>query len=194
MVKFKVICAIVSVVAGIFLTCFIFFVRTPGRPLILPNNMKNVENSNLDKGMKLASSRFFNYSGFPAEYTCDGKDINPPLSIAHVPAEAVSLALVLRDPDAPSGTFIHWVIWNIDPKTKTIEENSVPAGAIQGLTTDKRNYYVGPCPPSGTHRYVFTLYALDTGLSLNESTTVDQLEAAMENHIIKQTDLTAKYR
>jgi Raf kinase inhibitor-like YbhB/YbcL family protein len=144
--------------------------------------------------LKLTSPQFLHNDGFPPNYTCDGVDINPPLAIAGVPDKAKSLALVLRDPDAPSGTFIHWIVFNIDPKTDKIDTDSVPSGAVQGATTNGKNYYFGPCPPSGTHRYIFTLYALDEKLMLNEGASIQQLEVAMEGHIIEQTDLMAKYR
>ncbi|MFZ3074136.1 MAG: YbhB/YbcL family Raf kinase inhibitor-like protein [Minisyncoccales bacterium] len=144
--------------------------------------------------MELTSPLFTHNDGFPERSTCDGRDVNPPLDIAGVPRQAESLALVLRDPDAAEGIFIHWIMWNIDPKTNRIEIDSVPAGAVLGKTTNGRIRYTGPCPPSGTHRYIFTLYALDTKIYLNEGDTAEQLNAAMKNHILEQTDLLAKYR
>jgi len=144
--------------------------------------------------MKLTSSLFTHNDGFPERSTCDGKDVNPPLDIAGVLHKAESLALILRDPDAVEGIFIHWIMWNIDPETRHIKDDSVPDGAVLGKTTNGKTHYVGPCPPSGTHRYIFTLYALDTKIYLNEGDTVEQLNAAMEGHILAQTDLMAKYR
>jgi len=144
--------------------------------------------------MKLTSPIFLNNDGFPPQHTCDGKDTNPPLDIADVPAKAKSLALVLRDPDAVEGIFIHWIMWNFDPKTEHIKIDSVPDGAVLGKTTNNKTHYIGPCPPEGTHRYIFTLYALDTKLYLNEGDTVAQLNAAILGHILSQTDLLAKYR
>ncbi len=144
--------------------------------------------------MELTSPLFTHNDGFPERSTCDGSDVNPPLEIAGVPRQAESLALILRDPDAVEGIFIHWIMWNIDPKTNRIELDSVPAGAVLGKTTDGGIRYIGPCPPSGTHRYIFTLYALDTKIYLNEGDTAEQLNAAMKGHILEQTDLLAKYR
>jgi Raf kinase inhibitor-like YbhB/YbcL family protein len=144
--------------------------------------------------MKLTSPLFLNNNGFPPQFTCDGKDNNPPLDIADVPAKAKSLALVLRDPDAPGGIFIHWIMWNIDPKTENIGIGFVPESAVMGKTTDGKTHYVGPCPPEGTHRYIFTLYALETELHLNEGDTIGHLNAAMSGHILAQTDLMAKFR
>lgn len=144
--------------------------------------------------MKLTSPLFANNDGFPEMCTCDGKGINPPLDFSLVPAKAKSLALVLRDPDAPGGVFIHWIMWNIDPKTEHIKTGYAPEGAAFGKTTDGKIKYVGPCPPSGTHRYVFTLYALDTKLYLNEGDTIEQLNAAMAGHVIAQSKLMGKFR
>jgi len=157
------------------------------------NNMKE-ENDIQNSNMRLISPLFLHNGSFPADCTCDGKEINPPLEIAGVPEQAKSLALILRDPDAPSGTYYHWVVWNINPDTKLIEKESVPKGAVQGLNSARQNLYFGPCPPSGTHRYYFDLYALDVKLNLPEATTAAQLKAAMEGHIIDQAQLMGRYR
>src|SRR3989338_10824520 len=116
--------------------------------------------------MNITSSAFKEGESMPAIYTCEGRNINPPLRFGNVPSTAVSLALIVDDPDAPMGTWVHWTMWNIDPAITEIGENSVPAGAVQGLTSSNKNAYGGPCPPSGTHRYFFKLYALDTLLDL----------------------------
>ncbi len=144
--------------------------------------------------MEITSPLFANNDGYPEVCTCDGKDINPPLDFARVPAGAKSLALVLRDPDAPGGTFIHWIMWNIDPKTERVKLGQTPEGAVFGKTTDGKTKYVGPCPPHGTHRYIFTLYALDTMIYLNEGATIEQLNAAMAGHILVQAQLLGKFR
>jgi Raf kinase inhibitor-like YbhB/YbcL family protein len=144
--------------------------------------------------MKLTSPLFLNNNGFPEKYTCDGEEVNPPLDIEGVPEGTVSLALVLRDPDAVEGMFIHWILWNFGPKTTEIKAGYLPDGAMLGKTTDGKIGYVGPCPPSGSHRYTFTLYALDTELYINEGVSIGRLEAAMEGHILEQADLMAKYR
>ncbi len=144
--------------------------------------------------MKLNSSVFADSGAIPAHYTCDGGDVNPPLRIENVPGEARSLALVVDDPDAPVGMWVHWVVWNIDPKTREIGENSVPAGAGQGKNDWRRNSYGGPCPPSGAHRYFFKLYALDTTLNLGAGTTKADLEKAMRGHVLAQAQLIGIYK
>ncbi len=143
--------------------------------------------------MKLTSTAFQHQQRIPAKYTCDGQDINPPLHIAEAPPAAQSLALIMDDPDAPRGTWVHWLVWNMDPKTSEIPEKSVPAGAAQGMTDFHRPSYGGPCPPSGTHRYFFKLYALDTKLNLPAKTDKNALEKAMEKHILARTELVGLY-
>ncbi|NCF74900.1 MAG: YbhB/YbcL family Raf kinase inhibitor-like protein [Xanthomonadaceae bacterium] len=144
--------------------------------------------------MKLTSP-VFNYRDFiPAKYTCDGDDVNPLLEISNVPTSVKSLVLIVDDPDAPGGDWVHWTIWNIAPDTKIISENSAPTGAVQGMTDFGSNKYGGPCPPSGIHHYQFKLYALDILLSLNPSAIKKDIEKAMENHILDQTILIGLYK
>ena len=143
--------------------------------------------------MKITSRAFKHNDSIPAKYTCDGENINPPLQISEVPLATKSLALIIDDPDAPKGTWVHWTIWNIDPKTAEILENSVPAGAMQGLTSWENNGYGGPCPPSGTHRYFFKLYALDMKLELKADTKVQDLEEAMEWHQLASAEFIGLY-
>lgn len=143
--------------------------------------------------MELTSSAFLNNNRIPQKYTCDGENINPPLTIKNVPDGANSLALIVEDPDAPRGVFVHWTVWNINPATEVIKENSVPEGAIEGMTDFGRKGYGGPCPPSGTHRYFFKLYALDTLLTLDSSATPTNLERTIEGHIIEKTELVGFY-
>lgn len=144
--------------------------------------------------MKLGSPIFQNNDGFPPAHTCDGAGANPPLDIFAVPPRTKTLALVLRDPDAPGGIFIHWIVFNISPKIGRIEIDEVPRGARQGKTTNGRIGYVGPCPPSGTHRYIFTLYALDTELYLNDGVSIEQFNIAISGHVLATAQLLAKYR
>lgn len=143
--------------------------------------------------MKISSSAFGDNREIPAEYTCDGDNISPPLIIAEIPEEAKSLALIVDDPDAPIGTFTHWVVWNIDPKTEEISEGEVPEGAIEGINDSGERGYAGPCPPLGTHHYNFHLYALDDTLALTGVAGRGELEEEMEGHIITETTLTALY-
>jgi len=143
--------------------------------------------------MKITSSAFEQNQSIPSKYTCDGENINPPLSVSGVPENAQSLALIFDDPDAPAGTWIHWVVWNIDPKTAEIPENSAPAEATEGTTSFGKPGYGGPCPPSGEHRYFFKLYALDTKLDLDLSAGADRLEAAMKGHVLAEAELMGVY-
>ncbi len=144
--------------------------------------------------MKISSPAFQDNGMIPSKYTCNGANANPELMIAGVPAGAKSLALIVDDPDAPAKVWVHWLVFNIDPKTARIGENSVPQNAVQGTTDFKATGYGGPCPPSGTHRYFFKLYALDTTLSLGSSATKKDVEAAMQDHIMAQATLTGLYR
>lgn len=144
--------------------------------------------------MKIESPAFKNNELIPPKYTCDGKNINPPLSISETPQNAKSLVLVVDDPDAPAGTWVHWTVWNISPKIKEIPENSCPRNAIEGITDSGRSGYHGPCPPSGTHRYFFKLHALKTILELGNSARVTDIEREMEGHIIEKAELVGLYR
>lgn len=141
----------------------------------------------------LQSPAFHDEEMIPARYTCQGQDINPPLEIAGLPEHTATLVLIFDDPDAPMGTWVHWVVWNILPGTN-IAENSVPTNALQGKNSWGKNSYGGPCPPSGTHRYFFKLYALDTALSLPQTATKADVEKAMKGHILGETTLMGKYR
>lgn len=138
-------------------------------------------------------SVFEHNSVISPKYTCDGEDVNPPLKISEIPEGTASLALIVDDPDAPAGTWVHWVVFNIDPKTTRIEENSVPENSIQGVNSFNKNDYGGPCPPSGTHRYFFKIYALDTPLNLDSSAGKSDVEAAMQGHILASAELVGLY-
>ncbi|MCX6743759.1 MAG: YbhB/YbcL family Raf kinase inhibitor-like protein [Candidatus Parcubacteria bacterium] len=150
----------------------------------------NINNIN----MKLTSPVFTNNSNLPAKYTCDGQGINPSLTIVDIPDKAQSLALISDDPDAPSGTFVHWLVWNIDPKTTEIAENSVPTGSNLGKTSANRTGYVAPCPPSGIHRYFFKIFALDIKLDLTPNAGKDNLEKAMQGHILDSVEIIGLYK
>jgi Raf kinase inhibitor-like YbhB/YbcL family protein len=149
--------------------------------------------------IKVTSSAFANNGRIPAKYTCDSPDaeVSPPLQISDVPEGAKTLALVMHDPDAPrAGGWTHWVKfnipWNIKYGTWSIKEGEEPQG-VSGKGTGGNSSYMGPCPPSGTHRYFFTVYALDTGLSLNEGAAKDELESAMRGHILGKGELVGLY-
>lgn len=145
--------------------------------------------------LRLTSPFFENQGQIPVKYTCDGQDINPPLKIEGVTEEVKSLALIVDDLDAPIGTFTHWLFWNVSPAKKEIEENSLPAGAIQGKNDFGKIGYGGPCPPRGpSHRYFFKLFALDSQLDLEKGASKKELEKAMTGHILDQTSLVGLYQ
>ena len=146
-----------------------------------------------NSNMLIASAAFERNSSIPKKYTCDGENVNPPLTFSGVPENAKSLALIMDDPDAPRGTWVHWTMWNIDPSTINITVDSVPAGAVEGTTSSGKSVYGGPCPPSGTHHYYFKLYALDTILDLNKSSEKQELESAIEGHVLGQAELVGLY-
>ncbi len=147
-----------------------------------------------EKKLTISSPAFENNQSIPAKYTCDGANGNPPLKIANVPPESKSLALVLDDADAPGGTYVHWIFWNVNPGVREIKEKSVPEGAVQGRNDFKKNSYGGPCPPSRPHRYLFKIYALDSLLKLDPKSTKADLERAMEGHILARGELVGVYK
>jgi Raf kinase inhibitor-like YbhB/YbcL family protein len=143
---------------------------------------------------RLSSPLFADRGEIPPRYTCDGGDRNPPLSIENVPPEARSLALIVDDPDAPRGTWVHWVVWGIDPKAREIREGVLPKGAVQGTNDFGKRRYGGPCPPSGRHRYFFKLYALDAAVDPGAGATKARLEAAMKGHVLGKAEIVGVYR
>ena len=143
------------------------------------------------KELVVKSPAFETNKLIPAKYTCDGEDVNPPLTIEGVPEKTKSLALIVEDPDAPAGLWIHWVVWNIPP-TGAVQENAVPG--TEGLNTNKKHSYHGPCPPGGTHRYFFKVYALDTKLNLGVFAEKEDLENAMQSHVLAEGELMGLYR
>jgi Raf kinase inhibitor-like YbhB/YbcL family protein len=145
-------------------------------------------------GLTISTPAFGHNTTIPAKYTCDGRDINPSLIIGSVPPGARSLALIVDDPDAPAGTWVHWVLWNMDPNTTEIREDSVPKGAIQGINDFRKHNYGGPCPPSGTHRYFFKLYALDATLNIGPNSGKAELEKAMQGHILSRAEIIGLYQ
>ena len=144
--------------------------------------------------MKIASSAFENKQMIPQKYTCDGENINPPLQITEVPSNTQSLVLIVDDPDAPSGDWVHWLVWNINPETKLIAENESLQGATQGTNDFDKQNYGGPCPPSGIHHYQFKIYGLDTTLNLPSSSRKKDLEKAMANLILDKDMLIGLYQ
>lgn len=143
--------------------------------------------------MKLTSPAFENEAMIPPEYTCVGSDISPELNIEGIPENAKSLVLIVDDPDAPAGTWDHWIVFNIPPTTKNIPKGNDPEGT-SGKNSWGKTGYGGPCPPSGTHRYFFKLYALDTLLDLPEGSSKSEIESAMKGHVLEEAQLMGKYK
>lgn len=146
------------------------------------------------------TSPFFDQGGMiPAEYTCDGKDISPALEWSGIPENAKSLALICDDPDAPAGEWVHWVIFNIPATATGLPENVPPhevleRGARHGLNDFRKFGYGGPCPPSGTHRYFFKIFALDIEIDLPPGATKNDLVRAMKGHIVSKGELIGRYK
>lgn len=191
--KFLIIAIIIIIVgAGAY---FVF--RDSGKkeiPQPSPENITASPNQTINNiTMKISSSAFQAQQNIPVKYTCDGQNINPPLSFANVPNGTQSLVLIVDDPDAPSGTWTHWTLWNINPQIAGIDENSVSPGAVQGKTSFGKPGWGGPCPPSGTHRYFFKLYALDANLNLSDSADAQGLQDTMRDHIIESAELIGLY-
>ncbi len=144
--------------------------------------------------MKIESAAFEDNKLIPPKYTCDGENVNPPLIISDVPENAKSLVLIVDDPDAPRGTWVHWTIWNMDPGVKEIPENSFPRNAVEGITDSGRSGYSGPCPPYGTHRYFFKLFALNTTLEIGASARAADIEREMKGNILAKAQLVGLYK
>ena len=147
----------------------------------------------------ITSTAFQDGGAIPARYTCQGRDVSPPLSFAGVPAGTLSVALVVEDPDAPDPAaprmvWDHWVVWNIQPSMVEIPEGETPAGAIIGRNSWSENSYGGPCPPIGTHRYFFKAFALDTTLDLPPTVDKQKLLAAMQGHVLATAEMVGTYR
>ncbi len=166
-------------------SAIIFLLRQGQENQLKPDNLNS---------MIIQSSDFKNNDFIPIVYTCEGENISPQLDFSKVPQNAKSLALIMYDPDAPRGTFTHWIMWNISPDTKTIFQNSVPPQAVQGLNGANKTGYIGPCPPSGTHRYFFTLYALSDLISISKDSNVLELKNAMSGKIIEEAQIFGLYK
>ena len=139
--------------------------------------------------MELTSTAFKNDAAIPAEHSYHGANLSPPLAIAGVPEGTASLALICDDPDAPRGTWVHWVAWNLDPKATQIAKGKLPTGAVLGNNSWGKPEWGGPAPPSGTHHYVFKLYALKEKLTLKPGSDAKSLEAAMQGKILGEAKL-----
>ncbi|SES70010.1 phospholipid-binding protein, PBP family [Methanococcoides vulcani] len=151
-------------------------------PDIIENDKQNT--------FTVSTSAFENNGEIPSRYTCDGDNVNPELIPGILSEDTESLVLIVDDPDAPRGTFTHWIVWNIEPGS-VIRENTIPG--VQGLNDFKTTDYAGPCPPSGTHRYFFRIYALNTMIDIESGSTRTTLEQAMQDHIIAEAELMGTY-
>lgn len=143
--------------------------------------------------MRIVSPAFAQDAAIPVEFTCDGKNVHPPLVVTGVPENAKTLALVVDDPDAPFGTWTHWLVWNAPASTIEMTAVKLPTGAVEGTTSFGKPGYGGPCPPAGTHRYFFKLYALDVALDLTPAADAKALDAAMEGHVLDKAGLVGRY-
>jgi Raf kinase inhibitor-like YbhB/YbcL family protein len=162
------------------------------------NSADSLQRGETEMNIKLISSAFAEGEMIPRQYTCDGANISPPLSWDSIPDSTKSFALICDDPDAPGGTWVHWVIYNIPANIKELAEKiplqeNLTNGAGQGKNDSRKIGYSGPCPPGGTHRYYFKLYALDVVLVLNPGATKNDLLRAMEGHILDTGQLMGKY-
>ncbi len=157
-----------------------------------------VQGGGVRMDIRLTSPAFAEGERIPRKYTCDGEDVSPPLTWDNVPEGTKSFALICDDPDAPMGTWVHWVLFNLPPETRSLPEavspdKELPSGARQGTNDFRKIGYGGPCPPSGTHRYYFKLYALDTMLDLPAGCSKAQLLKAMEGHVLSEGQLMGRY-
>jgi Raf kinase inhibitor-like YbhB/YbcL family protein len=164
-------------------------------------NFDPIHNSLKDDKLefKITSPAFLYGEFIPAKYTCDGANISPPIEWTSPPEKTKSFALICDDPDAPVGDWVHWILFDIPAETRDLKEESsskhaLPLGTVEGTNDFRKNIYGGPCPPSGTHRYFFKLYALDNFLQLKESTAKKQLLEAMKGHILAEATLIGKYK
>lgn len=147
--------------------------------------------------MILESEAFANGEHIPRRCTCDGDDMSPALSWREAPTETASFALVVDDPDAPKGTWVHWVLFNVPASEGGLDEDaekgSLPEGTVEGVNSWGRRGYGGPCPPSGSHRYFFKLYALDRRLQLGAGASADDVAEAIEGHVLAEAALMGRY-
>ncbi len=151
------------------------------------------ESAGEEAHLAVSSSAFSSGGMIPSQFTCKGANQNPPLQFQGIPRNAKSLALIVDDPDAPGGTFTHWLVWNIEPATHQIAAGSAPTGAVQGENDFGKPGYGGPCPPSGVHRYVFHLLALDRKLDLKAGAKRSALDRAIAGHVIGKGELMGRF-
>ena len=181
--------------------CFfalICLIAARGEPLAQAKDQINTKIRG-GKTMEITSSSFVHEDMIPAKYTCDGQNISPPLAWSGAPKETKSFALICDDPDAPAGTWVHWVIFDIPSNINFLPEKVAKQEEIAGLgkngkNSSRRYGYDGPCPPSGTHRYYFKLYALDKMLNLKAGLSKEELLSAMKNHVLAEAQIMGRYK
>ena len=162
------------------------------------NNDDSKTKGDIKMDIKITSPAFEDGGMIPAKYTCDGSDISPPLGWENIPADAESIALICDDPDAPMGTFVHWVMYNVPADKGSLEENiaddeTLDDGTRQGISSFGKTGYGGPCPPSGTHRYFFKIYALDVKINTNGIMDKKSLLNAMDGHVVAEGKFMGRY-
>ena len=197
----KIILIILAVLGVLVLAgCFaVFYLFAPVRGEVFSTITDETPFPNeLEAPMNLTSSAFSYGQPIPAKYSCKGENVSPPLAWDEPPAGTKSLALIVDDPDAPMGTWVHWVLFNVPTEARGLPEGmqtkpTLADGSVQGVTSSRSTGYHGPCPPSGTHRYFFKLYALDTTLSLSSNADKKAVLAAMEGHILAQAGLMGTF-
>jgi Raf kinase inhibitor-like YbhB/YbcL family protein len=164
-----------------------------------PTQNNNIQTGKDNMTLTISSGAFANGSMIPSQYTCDGVNISPPLQWSGLPAAAKTFALIVDDPDAPAKTWVHWVVYDLPANATQLTENigqakTLGSGGKQGTNDFKRIGYGGPCPPSGTHRYFFKLYAVDIETSLPPGATNDELLKTIEGHVVAQGEIIGKYK
>jgi Raf kinase inhibitor-like YbhB/YbcL family protein len=147
----------------------------------------------VDESITVTSTAFEADQAIPIRYSCDGDNVSPPLAWDGVPTDAEAVALVVDDPDAPGGTFVHWIVLDIASTTTSVDEGAVPSGGVQAANSTDEAGYTGPCPPSGTHHYRFTVYALDAPTGLADGAAMDEALAAIDEHAVARGWLTGTY-
>jgi len=174
--------------------CYFLTLNKSAKPLFI-FTVQSIENqfimNKVLADIKITSPAIKHMENIPSKYTCDGENINPAIDIGNVPPETKSITLIMDDPDAPGKTWVHWVVWNI-PAREHIVENSIPG--IEGISDFQRFYYGGPCPPSGTHRYFFKVYALDILLDIPKNSRKRDVEKAMQGHTVGYGELIGMYK
>ena len=193
-----IVAGIVTLVVAVIIAAFIAN-QQPQSPIsTTANQTKQQQPQNRSSTVQLTSTVFGNNASIPDKYTCKGASVSPPLSWTAGPQGTKSYVLIVDDPDAPRGVFTHWVIFNIPFSVNKLDENipknaTVEGVGVQGVNGARNTGYTGPCPPSGTHHYIFTLYAVDTVLDIAPKSTKDQVLDAMKGHVIATSVLIGLY-